>query len=419
MQSLWKSLRLGLIVLIVLIVYAYGFSVTEVNLDQFRNEQRQQSRVRVLRALAQPDIFDYEQTEVQVSVPVMVPCPAGGFTAPEPDTSGPYLVVEPSCGDSGTEVTVRGFNFPPNSDGPLSFVPNVDPAYELALRSANVQTDGEGQFEVRYELPERPADFVQHIRMITRQNVGMPSFSENAVSTFDKIIETIFLALLATTFGTMLAIPLSFVAARNLMRDVRSRISTIAMALLGWPIGAVIGFYIARYIGIGSRMLTSSLLLSLGGLIIAPLIMAGAARWALPQAEEHPPTRGLRVARTLTLIGMVLIAIVAVYLLADLLMRLGIILAGVLGPLAFIGNFFFQTGDLLAVLTPLLVALGAAAYGGSLLGKIGETAGERLPASTLRIVNLALAALAGAVVLVILGLVIDWIYEINNPWTTL
>ena len=419
MSNLAKSLRLGLIILTVLVVYAYGFAVTEVNLDEFRNEQRQQSRVRVLRALARPDIFEYEQEEVQVSAPVMVPCPAGGFTPPAPDTSGPYLEIEPACAPPGTEVTVRGFNFEPNSQGPLAFVPNEDPTYELALRSANVQTDSQGQFEVTYELPERPADFVQNMRMITRQNVGLPSFSENAVNTFDKIIETIFLALLATTFGTLLAIPLSCVAARNLMRDVRSRISSIAMGVLGWPLGIAIGFYVALWVGRGADMLTSSLMLSVSGLVVTPLLMIGAARWALPQAEESRPTRATRVTRTLVLLVATLLGILVIYLFADLLMRVGVALAAVLGPLDFIGVFFFQAGDLLGVLTPVFVALAGGAYGGNLLGKLGDLIGERLPAPSLKIANLVLGAVAGAALFAILGALINWIYEINNPLTTL
>ena len=45
---------------------------------------------------------------------------------------------------------------------------------------------------------------------------------KTANDTWDKIVETVFLALLATVFGTFLAIPLSFIAARNLMKPVKS-----------------------------------------------------------------------------------------------------------------------------------------------------------------------------------------------------
>ena len=51
-SSLWKSLGTGLAVLAGLIVYAYGFQITKIDLEQLRSERRQESLVRVTRALA-------------------------------------------------------------------------------------------------------------------------------------------------------------------------------------------------------------------------------------------------------------------------------------------------------------------------------------------------------------------------------
>src|SRR5687767_15504291 len=81
-----------------------------------------------------------------------------------------------------------------------------------------------------------------------RRNVGIPRFSQNAKDNLEKIIETVFLALLATTFGTILAIPLSFIAARNLMKPVKSPLASIALSLLGWPVGIVLGYYVVKWV---------------------------------------------------------------------------------------------------------------------------------------------------------------------------
>ena len=59
--KLWKSIRLGLFVLAGMVVYAYGFQVTQVDLTEFRKESRQESRLRTLRQFARPDILEYEQ----------------------------------------------------------------------------------------------------------------------------------------------------------------------------------------------------------------------------------------------------------------------------------------------------------------------------------------------------------------------
>lgn len=96
--SPWKSIRTGLFVLLALVVFAYGFEITDIDLEQLRSEQRQQSLQRVARALTQPDIFEFAQEEQKAMAPVYVTCPAGGTLpeAPPPDTSGPYITVTPA-----------------------------------------------------------------------------------------------------------------------------------------------------------------------------------------------------------------------------------------------------------------------------------------------------------------------------------
>ena len=78
-SSLWKSIQLGLVVLAGLLVYAYGFEITQVDLEDLRSERRQESLVRVMRALARPEIFEYEQEVEVINAPIYVPCPAGAL----------------------------------------------------------------------------------------------------------------------------------------------------------------------------------------------------------------------------------------------------------------------------------------------------------------------------------------------------
>ena len=46
-KTLAKSIRLGVIILIALVVYAYGFQVTQVSLDEINSPRRQESLTRV------------------------------------------------------------------------------------------------------------------------------------------------------------------------------------------------------------------------------------------------------------------------------------------------------------------------------------------------------------------------------------
>src|SRR5687768_10432289 len=157
--SPWKSLRTGLLVLLALIVFAYGFEITDIDLEQLRSEQRQQSLQRVTRALARPDIFEFEQEEQAAMGPVYVTCTAGvAPELPSPDTSGPYVTVTPACAEPEETVTVEGFNFYPNANGPVRFVPGSDPANPVELGNVTAQTDAQGHFVTQLKLPDRPSE---------------------------------------------------------------------------------------------------------------------------------------------------------------------------------------------------------------------------------------------------------------------
>jgi hypothetical protein len=161
--NLWKSIRLGLAVLAGLVIYAYGFQVTKVDLTEFRKESRQESRLRTLRQFARPDILEYDQEVFVTYTPILVPCPAGGYTPPEPDKNGPYLVFTPACGNPGETILVEGFNLQPGTEGPVSFVPSSDPNNTLALLSERARADEDGHFSIEFKLPERPSESEQYI----------------------------------------------------------------------------------------------------------------------------------------------------------------------------------------------------------------------------------------------------------------
>jgi phosphonate ABC transporter permease subunit PhnE len=418
--SPWKSLRLGLAVLFGLLVYAYGFQITKVDLEDLRSERRQESMVRVLRALAKPEIFEYEQEEEIINSPVYVSCPAGGNPVlPEPDTSGPYLVVTPSCANPGEIVQVEGFNFAPNTSGPLRFVPGSDPSNIVTLGRDNVQTDESGHFLLEFTLPERPSEDVQFLRATLRRNVGTPHFTRTANDTWEKIIETVFLALLATTFGTFLAIPLSFIAARNLMKPVKSPLGSVSLSILGWPIGIVIGYLVVRWVEGLSAPFTENIPVNLISIILTPILAWLGIRWALPQEEISKPAPSLQLARLGVLLLAILVSFYGLFQLASLAKNLGLIGISRLGPLAFLGNFLFQTGDIVSIITPALGGLAAGGALSSFLGRLGQRSTEKLSPGSVKIFNIVFSTLAGATVFGLIGQLLEWLYQINDPVYTL
>lgn len=417
--SPWKSLQRGLLVLLILIIFAYGFEITDIDLEQLRSEQRQTSLQRVVRALAQPDIFEYEQEEQQAITPVFVTCPAGGEPElPAPDTSGPYLTVTPTCAEPDETVTVEGFNFFPNAQGPVRFVPGNDPTNLVQLGNDVGVTDENGHFVTTLALPDRPSEEQQFIRATIRSNVGLPRFTETAKITWEKIVETVFLALLATALGTLLAIPLSFFAARNLMKSVRSPLASIALSIIGWPIGLAIGYLVVSRIGQVSTSIADSLPVILASVVISPIVFWSVFRWAMPQEELRIPSLSVRIGRMFALLLAVLVGLFWLFQLAELTANLSLAIRESLGPAGFLATFLFQVSDILRVITPAAGALASGGVLSSFFGRLGQRAAEKGTAASVKILNILVAMAAGATIFGLLGGLVQWLYQLDRPLYT-
>jgi phosphonate ABC transporter permease subunit PhnE len=419
-SSLWKSIQLGLAILAGLFVYAYGFQITKVDLEDLRSERRQESLVRVMRALAKPEIMAYDQQQEVINAPVYVPCPASGIPEMEVSaSSGPYLVVTPACANAGETVQVEGFNFAPNTNGPLRFIPGSDPTNTVAIGRDLVETDDNGHFVYDMTLPERLSDDVQYIRATLRRNVGTPHLTKTAYDTWEKIIETVFLALLATTFGTFLAIPLSFIAARNLMKPVRSPLSSIALSFLGWAIGMGLGYVIIGNVGQLSAPFTENTLINFLSTLLVPFLAWLGIRWALPQEEITKPARRIQLARMGVLFLTVLVSFFGLFQLTSLTKNVGLMGISSWGPFAFLGNFLFQLGDIIGILTPALGGLAAGGALSSFMGRLGQQTAEKLSSGGVKLFNIVFSTLAGMVMFGLLGQLVEWLYQIGQPFYTL
>jgi phosphonate ABC transporter permease subunit PhnE len=416
-KRLWQSIRLGLGTFVVLIIFAYGFEITKVSLEELRSPQRQESLIRVTRALFQPDLFAYEQEEIIVNEKVYVPCPANGSVpeAPTPDTSTAYLTISPACSNPGETVQVEGFNFFANASGPLRFVPGSDPTYAVSLGRDSVSTDADGHFSATFTLPNRLSDDVQYIRATLRQNVGTPHLTQTAYDTWEKIIETVFLALLATTIGTILAIPLSFIAARNIMKTVKSPLAKISLSALGWPVGIVLGFVFVNSIGKFTTPFTTSIIANVASIAIASPVMWYAFKWAMPQEELTQPKPALRLARLFVIFLILMVAFFSLFQLIGFVTNIGARMANAGGLVATLGNFMGQLSEILRIITPTLGGLAAGGALSGFLGNLGQRATEKFSSSTVKVLNLILAAAAGATIFGLLGALIEWLYQIGRP----
>ena len=71
--SLLRSLGIALGVVLVIVVFAYGVKVTDVNFETTRSVDRLTSLKRVIRALVKPDIIEYDQEVTVVEFPFYLP----------------------------------------------------------------------------------------------------------------------------------------------------------------------------------------------------------------------------------------------------------------------------------------------------------------------------------------------------------
>ena len=413
-SSILKSLRNGLFVAIGIIVFAYAFQVTNVNFETTRSEVRITQLSRVLRALAKPELVEYDTTEEQIATEFYLPCPEGEIPAVDQGntTSSPYIELSEICASPDDIITVQGYDFPPNTDGPINFLAQSGVKRQLA----NFHANNEGYFSLDIEVPTRqPVAEAQHIVATIRTTSGLPMWSDTAKATWDKIIETVFIALLATTIGTAASFPISFIAARNLMKDSASTLTSTALNLIGFPAGFFVGYQFCKWLIDLLVPIEKNWIFSLLGMVLAGVIAYFTLRKGLPSEDIKKPTTSQKVQRYGLLAVSVLFAILSILLFGEFTRLAGKELEGALGSFGFLGYALFQIGDITLMLAPAIIAI---AFGGvlaSVLNRFGQTLQDKSSMKVLKVVNLVFSAIAGAILFVLIMALINWFYQFNNP----
>ncbi len=202
----------GFLTLLAIVAYVVGYRVTEINpVKLFTSLGKSQQ---ILSDLIHPELFTHATKDTTLDVVFPVPC--GSAQPTQLPNGGPRIVPGVACANPGDKVTVKGSGLPPNSEVKLQWLlPSGN-----ALFSKLAKTDASGNFTAQVEV--RPiTTTVQgvptHLQAETSVPVGGLIPSKTLTDVLDNIIVTIFMALLATTAGTVIAAPISFLAARNIM----------------------------------------------------------------------------------------------------------------------------------------------------------------------------------------------------------
>jgi phosphonate ABC transporter permease subunit PhnE len=203
------------------------------------------------------------------------------------------------------------------------------------------------------------------------------------------------------------------------MKPVRSPLASLALAVLGWPAGIGVGYLVVSYVGRVSASVFNGAWVNLAGVLLSPLALVLLFRWAMPPEQARVPRLAVRLARMLALLAAALLGFFALFELAELTSRLSLGIRQSLGAAGFLATFLFQLSDILRVLAPSLGALATGGLVGSALGRIGQRTAEKAPERLVKLLNLVLAAAAGATIFGLMGWLIGWLYQIGRAAYTL
>ena len=197
--------------LLLISIYSYGWRVTEIELGELVRDAHLVKPL--IRDLLHPDLFTFE-TETESADAYFVlsdqQLPLGQI---EKDAQDPVLTLSNNLSQIGNTIGVSGKGFRSNETGRIIWINSIEQEYPLGL----FETDGGGNFHSDIIVPPIARGDVQKIRTILEWRTGEWWFSDTLRLTMAKMIETIFLALMATTFAVLVAVPMSFLGARNIM----------------------------------------------------------------------------------------------------------------------------------------------------------------------------------------------------------
>lgn len=432
------ALRRLLIVVAVaagLVVFAYGWTVTEINFDKPQETLRQTNFGNALRELLSPNLLERDYDIKVATTPFLMQCRAGedAPAAPATPTDGtPYITVTPTCASSGDPVTIQGYNFFPDALTRLTWVQEDGTRSTQQIvgnNKDNFVTGSDGTFNVQVLVP-RIRGTTGETHTVEVQGLfpaGAPRLTATAGLVLEKMIETIFLALIATVISILPSVVISMFAAHNLMRSVRMSLGNLLVMVALIPVGWWLGSLLLSQVGLFVLGITS------GGNVAtigtASLLAVGMVASSPSTLQSANPFSGRLRSVVNTLIFMLLFAAIA-GLLGGLGLWIGSFARGAnitdfvnvpeasfgqnagelmrvlpTNILIYLSRFIGSIGQLIALLiVPIcgvIGAFGVASIGGTLTIDLLK----KLDTTTQHILGAILGAISGAFVLAMMAII--------------
>jgi phosphonate transport system permease protein len=211
--------------MILVMGYGIGWQITNIDLSALtKNAGRAKS---ILAPMLHPDFVSQVAITNTGWAPVEVPC--GPNPPPATNTvNGIQINISPNCGKMKDELTVQASGLWPDTPTLIQWATPIGdrlPLGEGFITALYVNSDSQGNLNTVIQISPNalsaapdPTIPLEH-RVYLTQSHPQAAFelSKNGAYVVDGIIQTLFLALMSTTLGTIGALAVSFLAARNLM----------------------------------------------------------------------------------------------------------------------------------------------------------------------------------------------------------
>jgi phosphonate transport system permease protein len=232
-----KGHNVALIVILWLVMaFGIGSQVTDFSFAIFKNTERVTP---ILKNLVNIDFIEQKSEQNLIEVNISSPC-SPNPVPPDKTENGLTVEITPDCATVNEDLHVHGSGFWPNYAYRVDWLTPIG----NKVMTFNGVTDANGEFDLTFTmLPLTMASIddptlVQNHSILVDQYRKVPGYkiSTNGGYIIQGIYETIALAFLSTIIGALMAIPLGFLAARNLMTSnpVTAAIYFITRTLLNF-----------------------------------------------------------------------------------------------------------------------------------------------------------------------------------------
>lgn len=226
----------GIFILIIIIFFTLGWQISQI--DLYKMVKELPDALPPLSRVLWPweAAVTRETEEISAGADILIHCDDNPPPPPEEIPGKTYLMADPTCGElsildennrviKGSIITLYGRGFMPNTKTQIWWRDSLGNEFRPRQEGEYVtlMTDSEGSFEFDLVMPYRlipPSAKGPQIHQVeARQisSIGGLIAADPLKLTIGKMAETIFMGMMATLFGIIFSIPVSFLASRNLM----------------------------------------------------------------------------------------------------------------------------------------------------------------------------------------------------------